>query len=64
MAKKPAPPSPVQIAVKLPKNARDQLHYLLVERAITSPDEKPTISRIILEALGKLARAKGWREKR
>jgi len=57
---KPNPPGST-IVVRLTEAGRSQLHYLLVERALTMPDEKPTISRLIAEAIGALARSKGWK---
>ena len=56
-------PAPVNLMVRLSETSRAQLHYLLVERALTLPDEKPTISRLIAEAIGALARSKGWKQK-
>jgi len=65
--KKPTAPklklAPPNLFVRLSETSRAQLHYLLVERALTMPDEKPTISRLVSEAIGKLARSKGWKGK-
>lgn len=58
---KPNPPAST-IVVRLTEAGRAQLHYLLIERALTMPDEKPTISRLVSEAIGALARSKGWKQ--
>lgn len=55
-------PAPVNLFIRLSETSRAQLHFLLVERALTLPDEKPTISRLIAEAIGALARSKGWKQ--
>lgn len=54
--------TPPNLFVRLSETSRAQLHYLLVERALTMPDEKPTVSRLIAEAIGTLARSKGWKK--
>lgn len=61
--RKPKMPA-VNLNVRLTEKTRAQLHYLLVERALTMPDEKPTISRLIAEAIGTLARSKGWKNEK
>lgn len=53
-------PAPKQISVKLSKRTRSQLHYLMVQRSLTT-DENVTISGIIAAAVGAFARACGWR---
>lgn len=47
----------------LPKRSADQLHFLLVQYTIEKPKMRWTLAQVLLLALDKLARSRGWSDK-